>query len=148
MSQNDEIAVVVRGEADILTQAIEIGPHQLLADELVEHGGSAKGPSPYEYLLVALGTCTSMTLQLYANHKGWPLERVTIRLRHTKVPTGNTTNDTKAKDACDRIEREIELTGMLDDAQRQRLLDIARKCPVNRTLKSEIDIQTRLGCQG
>jgi putative redox protein len=145
MSQNDEIAVVVRGEADILTQAIEIGPHQLLADELVEHGGSAKGPSPYEYLLVALGTCTSMTLQLYANHKGWPLERVTIRLRHTKVPTGNTTNDTKAKDACDRIEREIELTGMLDDAQRQRLLDIARKCPVNRTLKSEIDIQTRLG---
>lgn len=145
MSQNDEIAVVVRGEADILTQAIEIGPHQLLADELVEHGGSAKGPSPYEYLLVALGTCTSMTLQLYANHKGWPLERVTIRLRHTKVPTGNTTNDTKAKDAFDRIEREIELTGMLDDAQRQRLLDIARKCPVNRTLKSEIDIQTRLG---
>jgi len=148
MSQNDEIAVVVRGEADILTQAIEIGPHQLLADELVEHGGSAKGPSPYEYLLVALGTCTSMTLQLYANRKGWSLERVTIRLRHTKVPTGNTTNDTKAKDACDRIEREIELTGMLDDAQRQRLLDIARKCPVNRTLKSEIDIQTRLGCQG
>ena len=145
MSQNDEIAVVVRGEADILTQAIEIGPHQLLADELVEHGGSAKGPSPYEYLLVALGTCTSMTLQLYANHKGWPLERVTIRLRHTKVPTGNATNDTKAKDAFDRIEREIELTGMLDDAQRQRLLDIARKCPVNRTLKSEIDIQTRLG---
>ena len=145
MSQNDEIAVVVRGEADILTQSIEIGPHQLLADELVEHGGSAKGPSPYEYLLVALGTCTSMTLQLYANHKGWPLERVTIRLRHTKVPTGNTTNDTKAKDAFDRIEREIELTGMLDDAQRQRLLDIARKCPVNRTLKSEIDIQTRLG---
>ena len=145
MSQNDEIAVVVRGEADILTQAIEIGPHQLLADELVEHGGSAKGPSPYEYLLVALGTCTSMTLQLYANHKGWPLERVTIRLRHTKVPTGNTTNDTKAKDACDRIEREIELTGMLDDAQRQRLLDVARKCPVNRTLNSEIDIQTRLG---
>ena len=145
MSQNDEIAVVVRGEADILTQAIEIGPHQLLADELVEHGGSAKGPSPYEYLLVALGTCTSMTLQLYANRKGWSLERVTIRLRHTKVPTGNTTNDTKAKDACDRIEREIELTGMLDDAQRQRLLDIARKCPVNRTLKSEIDIQTRLG---
>ena len=145
MSQNDEIAVVVRGEADILTQAIEIGPHQLLADELVEHGGSAKGPSPYEYLLVALGTCTSMTLQLYANRKGWPLERVTIRLRHTKVPTGNTTNDTKAKDACDRIEREIELTGMLDDAQRQRLLDVARKCPVNRTLNSEIDIQTRLG---
>ena len=145
MSQNDGMSVVVRGEADILTQAIEIGPHQLLADELVEHGGSAKGPSPYEYLLVALGTCTSMTLQLYANHKGWPLERVTIRLRHTKVPTGNTTNDTKAKDACDRIEREIELTGMLDDAQRQRLLDIARKCPVNRTLKSEIDIQTRLG---
>jgi putative redox protein len=86
-----------------------------------------------------------MTLQLYANRKGWPLERVTIRLRHTKVPTGNTTNDTKAKDACDRIEREIELTGMLDDAQRQRLLDIARKCPVNRTLNSEIDIQTRLG---
>ena len=145
MSQNDGMSVVIRGEADILTQAIEIGPHQLLADELVEHGGSAKGPSPYEYLLVALGTCTSMTLQLYANHKGWPLERVTIRLRHTKVPTGNTTNDTKAKDACDRIEREIELTGMLDDAQRQRLLDIARKCPVNRTLKSEIDIQTRLG---
>jgi len=145
MSQNDGMSVVVRGEADILTQSIEIGPHQLLADELVEHGGSAKGPSPYEYLLVALGTCTSMTLQLYANHKGWPLERVTIRLRHTKVPTGNTTNDTKAKDAFDRIEREIELTGMLDDAQRQRLLDIARKCPVNRTLKSEIDIQTRLG---
>ena len=148
MSQNDGMSVVVRGAADILTQAIEIGPHQLLADELLEHGGSAKGPSPYEYLLVALGTCTSMTLQLYANRKGWSLERVTIRLRHTKVPTGNTTNDTKAKDACDRIEREIELTGMLDDAQRQRLLDIARKCPVNRTLKSEIDIQTRLGCQG
>ena len=145
MSQNDGMSVVVRGAADILTQAIEVGPHQLLGDELVEHGGSAKGPSPYEYLLVALGTCTSMTLQLYANRKSWPLERVTIRLRHTKVATGNTTNDTKAKNAFDCIEREIELTGMLDDAQRQRLLDIARKCPVNRTLKSEIDIQTRLG---
>ena len=145
MSQHDGMSVVIRGEADILTQAIEVGPHQLLGDELVEHGGSAKGPSPYEYLLVALGTCTSMTLQLYAHRKGWPLEEVTIRLRHTKVATANTTNDTKTKDACDYIEREIELTGTLDDAQRQRLLDIARKCPVNRTLKSEIDIQTRLG---
>ena len=145
MSQHDGMSVVIRGEADILTQAIEVVPHQLLGDELVEHCGAAKGPSPYEYLLVALGTCTSMTLQLYANRKGWPLERVTIRLRHTKVATGNNTNDTKAKDVCDRIEREIELTGMLDDAQRQRLLDIARKCPVNRTLNSEIDIQTRLG---
>ncbi len=145
MSQNDGMSVVIRGEADNLTQAIVVGPHQLLGDELVEHGGSAKGPSPYEYLLVALGTCTSMTLQLYAHRKGWPLEEVTIRLRHTKVATANTTNDMKTKNACDCIEREIELTGMLDDAQRQRLLDIARKCPVNRTLKSEIDIQTRLG---
>lgn len=120
-----------------LAQRVSARQHSLAADEPTELGGSDTGPSPYEYLLSALGACTSMTLRMYADMKQLPLERVTVRLRHEKV-------EAEGGGKRDRIDREIELEGRLDDAQRQRLLEIANRCPVHRTLSSDLLIESRL----
>ncbi len=127
-----------------LAQTIRAGRHRLAADEPTESGGADTGPNPYEYLLAGLGACTSMTLRLYADHKKWPLERVRVRLAHAKIHAQDCA-DCETKDGkIDRIERRIELAGPLDEGQRQRLLEIANKCPVHRTLESEIGIVTAL----
>jgi putative redox protein len=124
-------------------QEILSGPHRLLADEPVKAGGLDSGPGPYDFLLAGLGACTSMTLRLYAERKSLPLDRVTVRLSHSRVhATDCATCETK-DGMIDRIERAITLEGELDDAQRGRLLEIADKCPVHRTLTSEIEIKTR-----
>ncbi|HBA89773.1 MAG TPA: osmotically inducible protein C [Geobacter sp.] len=116
----------------------------LIADEPVQYGGSDEGPSPYEYLLAALGACTTMTLQMYARRKGWPLEDAVVRLTHEKVHA----EDCKECDTDDRrihkFVRELDLYGSLDEGQRQKLLEIAEKCPVHRTLTGEILIETTL----
>ncbi|HXF65843.1 MAG TPA: alpha/beta fold hydrolase [Burkholderiales bacterium] len=125
-------------------QDIAIGRHRLRADEPVALGGADTGPSPYDLLLAALGACTSMTLRLYADQKQWPLERVTVRLRHRKAHAEDCAECETREGKIDRIEREIEIAGALDEAQRQRLLEIANKCPVHRTLRSEVWIPTRL----
>lgn len=141
---SDEGWVVVEGASAGFAQAIAAGPHQLRADEPLAQGGAATGPTPYDLLLAALGSCTSMTVSLYARHKGWPLERVSVRLRHSKIHAQDCA-DCETKDGrLDRIDREIELHGSLDDAQRARLLAIANRCPVHLTLTSEIDIRTEL----
>ncbi|HSN40891.1 MAG TPA: OsmC family protein, partial [Burkholderiales bacterium] len=127
-----------------LMQAITAGGHLLQADEPVDQGGDDAGFSPYDLLLAALGACTSMTLRLYADQKQWPLERVTVRLRHEKIHARDCAECETREGKIDRIEREIELAGTLDDAQRGRLLEIANKCPVHRTLHSEVTIPTRL----
>src|SRR5881409_644903 len=133
--------VVVRGGAAGFAQEIVVGPHRLAADEPASAGGTDTGPNPYDLLLASLWACTSMTVALYARRKGWPLEGVTVRLRHAKIHAA----DCETREGMlDRIERDIALTGALTDEQRARLLDIAGRCPVHRTLVSEIDIRTRL----
>ncbi len=136
--------VVVSGSALGFAQEITAGHHRLAADEPVDAGGTDTGLGPYELLLAALGSCTSMTVSLFARRKKWPLESVRVRLRHSKIYAKDCAEcDTKPA-LLDHIERDIELVGPLDDAQRTRLLDIANKCPVHRTLTSKITIETRL----
>jgi putative redox protein len=127
-----------------LAQEIRVGRHRLSADEPVEAGGSDLGPNPYDLLLAALGACTSMTLRLYADHKKWPLEGVSVHLAHAKIHAADCADCETREGKIDRIEREITLAGPLDDSQRRRLLEIAEKCPVHRTLHSEIKIDSRL----
>lgn len=135
---------VVHGSTKGFAQQIRVGRHELLADEPAAVGGTDTGPDPYGLLVAALGACTSMTISLYARRKQWPLEAVTVRLRHSKVHAADCT-DCETKDGMvDRIEREVELQGRLSEAQRSRLIEIADRCPVHRTLTSEIDIRTRL----
>jgi putative redox protein len=137
------VIVVERGDGKF-TQMMLDGEHVLLADEPRAAGGDDRGPSPYRLLLMALGSCTSMTIRLYAARKGWPLERTTVRLRHFRDYIVDC-EDCEDKDAkMERIERVIEFAGDLDDAQRAKLLEIANKCPVHRTLESKIHIDSRL----
>jgi uncharacterized OsmC-like protein len=124
-------------------QEIISGRHHLIADEPQDAGGLGSGPGPYDFLLAALGACTSMTLRLYADHKQLPLKRVRVRLRHSRVYANDCAECETKEGMLDRIERVITLEGDLDAAQRKRLLEIADKCPVHRTLTSEIDIRTR-----
>jgi putative redox protein len=118
--------------------------HAMMADEPKEYGGTDRGPSPYEYLLAALGACTSMTLQMYARHKKIPLERAVVRLSHQKIHAKDCGHCDATDGKIDRMEREVELIGALDDDQRQRLLEIAERCPVHKTLHSEVDIISKL----
>lgn len=136
--------VIVRGTGAGFTQEIHAGAHHLTADEPVSAGGTDKGPSPYDLLLAALGACTSMTIALYARRKGWPVEGVEVRLRHSRIYAQDCADCETKEGMLDRIEREIELKGSLNAEQRQKLLEIANKCPVHRTLTSEINIQSWL----
>jgi putative redox protein len=130
-------------------QVIYDGKHRLTADEPVESRGLDTGPSPYGLLLAALGACTSMTLRMYAERKGWPLARVAVRLRHGKTYGADCAAGADGKPVkIDRIEREIELSGELSDEQRRRLLDIANKCPVHQTLERRNEIVTALRPDG
>jgi putative redox protein len=138
------MVVVTDSGAGPLGQALLDGRHVLAAAEPVAAGGMDSGPNPYELLLMALGGCTSMTLRLYANRKGWPLERVVVRLSHAKVHALDCAECESRPAMIDRIERTIELVGALDATQRTRLLQIAEQCPVHRTLTSKIDIRTTL----
>ncbi len=126
------------------TQDISAGVHHLRADEPATAGGNDSGFSPYDLLLASLGACTSMTLRMYAEQKKWPLERITVRLRHDKIHARDCAECETREGKIDRIEREIRLTGNLDDAQRTRLMEIADKCPVHRTLHAEVLIKTRM----
>src|SRR6516165_9750271 len=124
--------VVVSSESG-LVQEIVSGKHRWLADEPAPLG-SDTGPTPYELLLSSLGACTSMTLRLYAQRKGFDLQRVTVRLRHSRIYAEDCRDCETKQGFIDRIERKIELTGNLDESQKSRLLEIAEKCPVHRTL--------------
>jgi uncharacterized OsmC-like protein/fermentation-respiration switch protein FrsA (DUF1100 family) len=123
-------------------QEILSGPHRMLADEPVKQGGLDSGPGPYDFLLAGLGACTSMTVRLYADFKKIPLENVSVRLSHDKIHVKDCeTCDTKVA-TVDHIERVITLEGPLDSDQRKRLMEIADKCPVHKTLESKVDIHT------
>jgi putative redox protein len=125
-------------------QALLDGRHALAADEPRAVGGQDSGPSPYELLLMALGSCTSMTLRMYAGRKQLPLDRVVVRLKHAKIHAEDCADCESKTAMIDRIERQIELIGALDAAQRARLLQIADMCPVHRTLQGKVDIRTAL----
>ena len=140
----DAFTVVVTGRADGFAQEIAAGAHRLRADEPTSAGGTDTGPDPYALLLSALGACTSMTLGMYARRKKWPLEAVTVRLRHRRDYLEDCQGCENAPRRIERIEREIQLEGPLDDEQRARLLEIADKCPVHRTLSSAVSIATSL----
>ena len=139
-----EGVVIVRGTGEGFAQDIVAGSHRFLSDEPARAGGTDTGPTPYDLLLASLGSCTSMTIAMYARRKQWPLQRVTVRLRHSRVHA----EDCAACEARDTrltvIERDIALEGALDTEQRARLLAIANRCPVHRTLSSQIAIPTRL----
>jgi putative redox protein len=136
--------VVVRGSVAGFAQEITAGSHRLFSDEPKSVGGNGAGPSPYELLAAALGACTSMTLGMYARQKQWPLASVTVRLRHSKIHASDCANCESKEALLDRIERDIELIGDLSEEQRGKLLEIADKCPVHRTLMKGIAIHTRL----
>ena len=139
----DAGTVLVRETGDgKFQQEVLSGPHRFLADEPVKVGGMDSGPGPYDLLLAGLGACTAMTLRLYAEQKKLPLDRVSVRLSHNKIHAQDCASCETKEGMIDRIDRSITLEGDLDDAQRQRLMEIADKCPVHRTLKSEIDIRT------
>jgi uncharacterized OsmC-like protein/fermentation-respiration switch protein FrsA (DUF1100 family) len=123
-------------------QEIVSGPHRLLADEPVAFGGLDSGLTPYNLLLAALGACTAMTLRLYAEHKKLPLKRVSVRLTHNKIHAADCEDCETKEGMLDRIDRNIALDGPLDRDQRTRLIEVANKCPVHRTLESEINIRT------
>lgn len=125
-------------------QLVTMGRHHLRADEPASVGGDDSGPSPYDLLLAGLGACTSMTVRMYAAQKKWPLERVTVDLTHDKVHATDCAECETREGKIDRIERVLTLEGDLDEAQRARLLEIANKCPVHRTLHSEVWVPTTL----
>ncbi len=124
-------------------QTVSIGPHRLLADEPVPAGGEDTGPGPYDFVLAGLGACTSMTMRLYAERKSLPLERTTVTLSHRKIHAEDCAECETKAGMLDQIDMVIAMEGALDAEQRKRLMEIADKCPVHRTLTSEIRILTR-----
>jgi uncharacterized OsmC-like protein len=141
--KSDAGEVVVSGNAAGFVQEILAGPHRMIGDEPASAGGTDRGPSPYDFLLAALGSCTSMTVGMYARRKGWPLENVTVNLRHSRIHASDCAECVTKEGMVFRIERDIHFAGNLTPEQRSKLLEIANKCPLHQTLTSEINIRTR-----
>jgi putative redox protein len=137
--------LVTVAEAHIgrFAQSITAGRHHLRADEPAAVGGDDSGPGPYDLLLGALGACTAMTLRMYADHKKLALRHVAVQLKHDRIYAQDCADCETKEGKVDRIERVIDLQGDLDAEQRARLMQIANRCPVHRTLQSEISIETR-----
>jgi len=135
--------IVVRGDVRSFKQEIVAGKHRLVADEPVSAGGGDAGPDPYKYLLISLGVCTSMTVGLYARRKEFPLENITVSLWHSRIHAKDCEECETREGMVDRIDVEVELTGSLSAEQHAALMEIAAKCPVHRTLTSEINIRLR-----
>src|SRR5205823_3014397 len=137
------VHVVVRGGAGNFQQEVTAGKHHFVADEPVNVGGGDAGPDPYDYLLTALGVCTSMTIGLYARRKNLPLQTIKVSLRQSRIYAKDCEECETKEGMLDRIDVEIELTGPLSTEQHDKLMEIAAKCPVHRTLTSEINIRLR-----
>lgn len=138
------MAEVIVSSIGYLKQQITAGTHTLIADEPSEAGGRDAGPDPYSLLLAALGACTVMTLQIYARRKEWPLEKVEVSLRHSRIHAEDCGDCATTQGKIDQIERYISLGGPLSGEQKARLLEIAQRCPVHKTLTSEISIKDSL----
>ena len=133
--------MVVRGNAREFLQEVVSGKHHLQADEPAGAGGKDAAPGPYDYLLIALGVCTSMTIGLYARRKQWPLAEIIVSLWHSRIYAKDCEECETKEGMLDRIDMSIELSGGLTPEQRAKLMEIAEKCPVHRTLTSEINIR-------
>jgi uncharacterized OsmC-like protein len=142
MINHENNRVVARTGTSLRTE-MTANAHAQVADDPVSAGADS-GPTPYDYLLAALGSCTTVTLRMYADRKSWPLESVTVRLSHQKVHAGDCAECETKDGRIDRIGLNIELEGPLDEPQRRRLLEIAERCPVHRTLESEVMMETSL----
>jgi uncharacterized OsmC-like protein len=140
---NNAPHIVVRGDAGSFKQEITAGKHRLLGDEPVAAGGGDAGPDPYDYLLASLGVCTSMTVGFYARRNKLPLDGITISLWHSRIHASDCEECETKQGMLDRIDVEVELTGSLSAEQHDKLMEIAGKCPVHRTLTSEINIRLR-----
>ena len=139
-----QTSVVIHGTGSGFAQQIVARQHRLNADEPLSAGGSETGPTPYELLLAALGACTAMTITMYALRKKLPLDGIVVRLRHSRIHAEDCFECQTETGLLDRIDREIELSGSLTPDERMRLFEIAEKCPVHRTLTSEISIRSSL----
>ena len=141
---HDTVVAVIDAAEGIFPQWVATGSHRLRADEPATVGGSDSGPAPYDFLLAALGACTNMTLKMYAERKGWQIDRLETRLRHDRVHAEDCADCETKEGMVDRIERRITIEGPLDADQRARLAGIADKCPVHRTLHNEITVVTEI----
>ena len=137
-----DVVVVTESGARPYGQRITAGGHQLIADEPAAIGGADSGPTPYDLLLAGLGACTAITVRMYADRKGWPLRQTTVRLRHQRIHAKDCAACETTLGQLDQIERELQFEGELTDEQRARLMDIAERCPVHRTLESEVLVST------
>ncbi len=140
---NDDVLVTEAGDGKF-AQTINVGRHWLRADEPPSVGGDDSGPSPYQLLSASLGACTSMTMRLYAMRKKWSIDRISVRVHHEKIHAQDCAKCENTEGKVDRMEREIHVEGELTEEQKQRLLEIADKCPVHRTLHSEVVVTSRL----
>jgi putative redox protein len=140
--------VIVRGTGSSFLQNISVGSYQFKADEPATVGGSGAAPDPYDYLMSALGSCTSMTVGLYARRKKWPLENVTVSLGHSRIHAKDCEDCMTKEGMLDRIDLEIEMTGNLTPEQRAELMKAAANCPVHKTLTHEINIRLRAAPPG
>jgi uncharacterized OsmC-like protein len=142
-SGDDKPHVLVRGSAKEFLQEITSGKYNFKVDEPAGLGGSEVAPDPYDYLLAALGACTSMTVGFYARRNKIPLEDITVSLRHSRIHARDCEDCETKAGMLDRIDLDVELSGPLSPEQHAKLMEVAGKCPVHRTLKSEIDIRLR-----
>ena len=143
-TEKDENQVITRiGKSGYVTEIMAAG-HGLVGDEPVSMGGTDKGPAPFDFLMAGLGTCKAMTLRMYSDRKQWPLEGVTVKLNHKKIDAADCETCQTKEGQLDQFDCEIDLSGELDDQQKQRLLQIADRCPVHRTLHSEIVVKSKL----
>ncbi len=141
---NDHIVTAVLEQKDGYTTKMELGSHSLTADEPEDLGGQNRGPTPYQLLSSALASCTAITIQMYAERKKWALFNVEIHVTHKKDHCIDCDGVEDQSSKIDVFQREIYLIGNLEDKQKERLLQIANKCPVHKTLHSDIEVVTKL----
>ena len=142
---NQKIVHIHLPKDETYTTTLTAGDHELLADEPEEvDGGTDQGPDPYDYLLMSLGSCTVMTIKMYVNHKGWEIDDLYMELRHNKRHADDCDNCQDPKSRIDTIEKEVIVEGDLSDKQVEKILDISKKCPVHRTLLSDISIESSI----
>ena len=143
-TDNDQNQVIAQiGKSGYVTDIMAAG-HGLVADEPATMGGTDRGPAPFDFLMAGLGTCKAMTLRMYSDRKQWPLDAVTVKLNHKKIDAADCETCQTKEGQLDQFDCEIELSGELDDQQKQRLLQIADRCPVHRTLHSEVVVKSKL----